>query len=110
MTRDRSGAGIALNTSRAGRMRPARVWARSSESCAAAGEVSFVLGLRTPPLWVEVWVVTLLMQEERKGAGGGRAIGGDASARRTNGEDGVAATNGRMDKARARVGSDSMDL
>jgi hypothetical protein len=46
--------------------------------------------------------VTLLqMQEERKGAGGGRAIGGGASARRTNGEDGVA-RNRRMDKARPR--------
>jgi hypothetical protein len=71
-TRDLPRSGIASNTSRAGRIRPARAWARSSESCAAVAVVVVAFGTDVLGLWLPLCggagVMTLLVKLEERGS------------------------------------------
>uniref|UniRef100_A0A8R7QQB5 Uncharacterized protein n=1 Tax=Triticum urartu TaxID=4572 RepID=A0A8R7QQB5_TRIUA len=75
-TRDLSRGGIASNTCRAGCIRPARVWARSSECCAVAEGAVEASGMFSTDLYGVTLVTPLQIQEERGSKGGGSAIGG----------------------------------
>jgi hypothetical protein len=73
-TRDLSSGSIASNTCRAGCIRPARAWARSSECSAVAEEEVRASGMVFTDLCGVAWVTLLEIQDERGSKGGGSAI------------------------------------